>query len=311
MLDPRGDRRVRPRRVRALLPHRARRAPRRAEPRGRRARRSSGRTGTSARRTASTPVTRGLHVGFRAPDRARRRRLLAGRDRRRSPERRRTRAAHGLQPRLLRRLPARPGRQQRRGGSRRPRAPRARRWHRPPAGSASATRRRRGASTRRSRHMPGSASRATSRNVCGSPAPTSPSRLCATSPRSPSTSTSPSPRTRTTRCVHSRAAALAAGYEGPRRPRRARYIPPGLLRRVRARPGRPQRRGRQPQLLSARLGFRSLPNDIGRSFVVAQPEEARLTQPTFARPFGKSDLCDKLRPRPVCSGRDRPGIDER
>ena len=44
------------------------------------------------------------------------------------------------------------------------------------------------------------------------------------------------------------------GLRGPRRPRRARRLSPGLLRRVRARPGRPQCRGRQPQPLSGPAG---------------------------------------------------------
>ena len=59
-------------------------------------------------------------------------RLLAGGDRRGLPRRRRAGAAPGLPPRLLRRLPARPGRQQRGGGAHEPRVPRPRRPHRPP-----------------------------------------------------------------------------------------------------------------------------------------------------------------------------------
>ena len=47
------------------------------------------------------------------------------------------------------------------------------------------------------------------------------------------------------------------GLRGPRRAGRARGLPPGLLRRVRARPGRAQRRGRQPQP--------GLIDDVGRS----------------------------------------------
>jgi catechol 2,3-dioxygenase-like lactoylglutathione lyase family enzyme len=52
----------------------------------------------------------------------------------------------------------------------------------------------------------------------------------------------------TVRAFH--AAALAGGYEDHRRARRAPRVPPGLLRRVRPRPRRAQRRGRQPQSLS-------------------------------------------------------------
>ncbi len=57
------------------------------------------------------PVTRGLHVGFRAPDRAAvdafwQAGIDAG-----YPDDGAARAAPGVRPRLLRRLPARPGRQ--------------------------------------------------------------------------------------------------------------------------------------------------------------------------------------------------------
>ena len=72
----------------------------------------------------------------------------------------------------------------------------------------------------------GSASRTTRRIGCSSPAPTSPSRSCATSARSPSTSTSPSAADAdaTVRAFH--AAALAAGYEDHGAPgERAVYHP--------------------------------------------------------------------------------------
>jgi len=49
----------------------------------------------------------------------------------------------------------------------------------------------------------------------------------------------------TVRAFH--AAALAAGYEDNGAPGERGALPPGLLRSVRARPGRPQHRGRQPQ----------------------------------------------------------------
>ena len=55
------------------------------------------------------------------------------------------------------------------------------------------------------------------------------------------------PRARTARCARS-TPPRSRRATGPRRAGRARGLPPGLLRRVRARPGRAQRRGRQPQL---------------------------------------------------------------
>src|SRR2546423_2634237 len=59
-------------------------------------------------------------------------RLLAGGDRRGLPRRRRAGPAHDLRPGLLRRLPARPRRQQRGGGAHEARGPGARRPRRPP-----------------------------------------------------------------------------------------------------------------------------------------------------------------------------------
>src|SRR4051812_50082687 len=60
--------------------------------------------------------------------------VLAGRDRRGVPRRRRAGAAHAVRPDLLRRVPARPRRQQRRGGPPRPRARPTPRPRRPPVG---------------------------------------------------------------------------------------------------------------------------------------------------------------------------------
>ena len=64
---------------------------------------------------------------------------------------------------------------------------------------------------------------------------------------------------------------------------------------------------------SVRSG-KEAPQGSGRSrttsadaFVVPQAEEARLTQPMFARPFGEPDLCDELRPRPMCSEAEPAG----
>ena len=61
----------------------------------------------------------------------------------------------------------------------------------------------------------------------------------------------PARKDATVRAFH--AAALAAGYKDNGAPGERPGLPPGLLRRLRARPGRAQRRGRQPQPgLSAR-----------------------------------------------------------
>ena len=252
-------------------------------------------------------VTRGLHVGFRAPDRAACRRLLAGRDRRRSPERRRTRAAHGLQPRLLRRFPARSGRQQRRGGSRRPRAPRARRWHRPPAAP-----RPRPAGVAALLHDdraicrdPPHARRAGTRRVLRPRL-----LLLACARRAPAHRAHP-PRLPRGRGRHGAGLPRRRARRGLRGPRRT---PASALYTTRATTGRScstrtatTSRSSTTTTERAPQDSGELPNDIGRSFVLTQTEEARLTQPTFARPFGKSDLCDKLRPRPVCSGQGPAG----
>jgi hypothetical protein len=74
---------------------------------------SSGRSGASARRIASTQLPAAC-TSASVRRTARPSTPLAGR--RRVPERRRARAARGLRARLLRRLLARPGWQQRRGG---------------------------------------------------------------------------------------------------------------------------------------------------------------------------------------------------
>ena len=91
---------------------------------------SSGVSSRSRPRTPEKPPTRGLHIGFAAPSRAHVDAFWQAGDRRRLPRRRRARAAAGVPPRLLRRLPARPRRQQRRGGAPRPRG-RSRRDRRP------------------------------------------------------------------------------------------------------------------------------------------------------------------------------------
>src|SRR5690242_2100791 len=178
---------------------------------------------------------------------------------------------------------------------------------------ASATRRRRAASTRRSRRTPGCASPTTSRIVCGSPAPTSPSRWCATSARSPSTSTSRSPRTRTPPCGTStpprwpRATKTTAAPASAACTTRATTAPSCSTRTATT----SRSSTTTAEQWAAGSGFRPLSNHVGRAFVVAQPEEARLTQPTVARPFGEPDLCDDLGLRPVCSGRHRASINER
>ena len=128
------------------------------------------------------PVSRGLHVGFRAPD-------PASVDAFSSPS--------GSTP--VTRVTAHPGRARPTAltttapscsiptaTASKPSTPTAIAPYPTAAsttcGSASVTRRRRGASTRRSGPTPGFASHTTSRIACGSPAPTSPSRSCATSP---------------------------------------------------------------------------------------------------------------------------------
>ncbi len=94
---------------------------------------SSGRTGPLGPTDREHPVTRGLHVGFRARDRAQVDAFWrAGGRRCGVPRRRRSGAAHAVRPDVLRRVPARPRRQQRRGGLRRFRGGCARRPRRPP-----------------------------------------------------------------------------------------------------------------------------------------------------------------------------------
>ena len=210
-----------------------------------------GRLGHRVRPTASTPVTRGLHIGFRAPSRAAvdafwQAGIDAGYRDDGAPG---PRTVYG--PDYYGGFLLDPGRQQRGGGAHRSRRPRARRLASTTSGSACATSPRPSASTRRSPRTPG----------CGS-APTSRTRvqidrrglqLLADRRRAaarPSTSTSRS-RTQDERDrpgVPRRRA--RRGLRGPRRARRARRLPPGLLRRVRPRPRRTQRRGRQPQRVS-------------------------------------------------------------
>ena len=43
----------------------------------------------------------------------------------------------------------------------------------------------------------------------------------------------------------------------------------------------------------------SLSDDLCRALVVPEPEKARLSQPSVAGPFGKSDLSDEVRTHPV------------
>src|SRR2546422_4560108 len=49
-----------------------------------------------------------------------------------------------------------------------------------------------------------------------------------------------------------------------------------------------------------------LPDNVGRRLVVAQPEEARLAQPTVACPLGEADLGDQFGAGPVRGARGRP-----
>jgi hypothetical protein len=52
-----------------------------------------------------------------------------------------------------------------------------------------------------------------------------------------------------------------------------------------------------------------LPDDLGGGLVVAQPEKARLPQPTVTRPLGEADLGDQLGAGPVRAARDRSRIE--
>ena len=201
---------------------------------------------------AEQPVTRGLHIAFAAPSQRRRRRVLAGR---RATPGYRDDGAPGPRPRvrarLLRRLPARPGRQQHRGGPRDDRT-RARRRRSTTCGSGSPTCRPRGASTRRSRRTAGlrlGDDEPDRRPVPGRDGSFS---LRSTGDRAPSGLHLAFAARRDDATVD----AFHARRDRRRPPRqrragRAARLPPGLLRRVRARPRRPQRRGRQPQPLMA------------------------------------------------------------
>src|SRR5271166_645826 len=82
----------------------------------------------------------------------------------------------------------------------------------------------------------------------------------------------------------------------------------------------PGRRAACPRIGNAsciRLEPRSCPSSrgaladhIGRGLVVAQPEEARLTQPAVTGPLGKADLGHQLGPCPMRAARDRSRVDE-
>ena len=114
-------------------------------------------------------------------------------------------------------------------------------------GSASPTSPPRSASTPRSRRTPGSGWATTRPSGSSSPARTARSRSSTTGGHSPSTSTWRSGRREDATVRRVPRAPRWPRATGPRGARRATGLPPRLLRRVRARPGRPQRGGRQPQ----------------------------------------------------------------
>jgi catechol 2,3-dioxygenase-like lactoylglutathione lyase family enzyme len=91
------------------------------------------------------------------------------------------------------------------------------------------------------------------------------------------------------------AAALASGFEDHGTPRRAPHLPPGLLRRLRARPGRPQRRGRQPQPLSHGQRVGPLAADL-------TPITAAITQIRHSRRFESGLTSFSSRPKPAARG---------
>ena len=195
------------------------------------------------------PPTRRLHIGFVAPLARARRRVLAGRHRGGIPGRWRARPAPPVQRRLLRRVPARPRRQQRRG---RPSRVDARRAETSTiSGSASPTSTRRPGSTRRSarRRASGSGERRASATqfacVSGSF-----SVLAGDEPTEHVHLAFPATDNETVDRFHREA--TRRGLPRQRPARRAGDLPRGLLRRVRARPGRKQRRGGEPQPVRAR-----------------------------------------------------------
>ena len=255
---------------------------------------SSGTTSTSARPTASTPYARAPRRLSRAGPRARRR-LLAGGRRRRPPGRRRPGPAHAVQADVLRRLPARPGRQQRRGRPRRAQQSvpdgwidhlwirvhdlqASRRFYAtiaPYAGIAL-----RDDEPARVQF----AGRDYSFSLIDDERPADrarPPRL----PRRRRRDRARVPRGRARRRLR-----------GQRRARGARGLPPRLLRRLRARPRRAQRRGRQSQPLSH---GRSRPTDTSRAR--CSPCRPRSGCP---RPRGDATLSSS-RVRRVCGGRRR------
>ena len=192
------------------------------------------------------PVTRGLHVGFRAPSRE----AVDAFGRRGSTRATATtarRSAHDLRPGLLRRLPARPGRQQRGGGAHEARGP-VPTAASTTSGSACATPPRPSASTRRSPRTPGCGSAWTSRTTSRWSARTSASRGRRRAPahraRPPRV---PGAGRRDRAGVPRRRA--RRGLRGPRRSRRARSTTRATTARCPG-PRRAQRRGRQPQSLS-------------------------------------------------------------
>ena len=74
---------------------------------------------------------------------------------------------------------------------------------------------------------------------------------------------------------------------------------------------RPPSDRRRPRCRRCGRSTGPLPDDLVRALVVAQPEEARLAQPTVVRPLGEADLGDQLGPGPVRAPWDRSSVDER
>ena len=196
----------------------------------------------------------GLHVGFRAPDRAAVDAFWqAGIEAAATAPRRAVCTVHG--PTTTAGFLSHPDGNSVKAVDERPRATRARRVRIDHCGSASATRRRRAASTRRSPRTPGSASRTTRRTpTCSSLFSTSPSRSArhrsvsahrARPPRLPR-------RTRRRHCAGlPSAAALAAGYDYHGTPgERAVYHPGPRLCLLASSSDGHNAQGRQPQPLS-------------------------------------------------------------
>src|SRR3954451_2937760 len=215
------------------------------------------------------------------------RRVLASGGGRGVPRRGRAGAAREVRPDVLRRLPTRPGRQQRRGGPHPPRAPGARRPHRPPVdprprpagipallhddrptrrASPDARRPRPRAALRPGLQLLARPRRAAAHGECPPRVPRARGRHGARVPRR---------RAR-------------GGLPRPRRAGRARDLPPGPLRRVRAGPRRAQHRGRQPQpRLRARPRGSGRPPATFASMPLARPAALRreLERALPERPF--------------------------